>query len=248
MSVASSTAPSRAGMPRRVEPEWLDELPADDPRAVRSRRDLRRVNRLMGNASILLPEIDRVMGTTANPHLVELGAGDGSLMLQLARRRSQRWAGTRVTLIDRQPVVAAATLDAFRDLGMTAQVKACDVFDWLADPRAARVDLVIANLFVHHFDGQALKQLLHAIARSARAFVCMEPRRSRLALAGSHLLGAVGCNATTRHDAVLSVHAGFRDREITEIWPQLADSGHDWAVRETSAGLFGHLFVAVRAR
>ena len=25
-------------LPRRVEPEWLDELPADDARAMRSRR------------------------------------------------------------------------------------------------------------------------------------------------------------------------------------------------------------------
>ena len=28
---------------RQVEPEWLDELPPDHPRAIRSRRDLIRV-------------------------------------------------------------------------------------------------------------------------------------------------------------------------------------------------------------
>ena len=40
-------------MTRRVEPELLDELPASDPRAVRSRQDLRRVNAWMGNARIM---------------------------------------------------------------------------------------------------------------------------------------------------------------------------------------------------
>ena len=29
-------------IPRTIEPEWLDELAADDPRAMRSRRDLTR--------------------------------------------------------------------------------------------------------------------------------------------------------------------------------------------------------------
>jgi hypothetical protein len=31
-------------LPRRVDPEWLDELPQADPRAVWSRRDLKRIN------------------------------------------------------------------------------------------------------------------------------------------------------------------------------------------------------------
>ena len=41
-------------LPREVPPEVLDELPEDDPRAVASRRDLRRVHRAMGSRAILL--------------------------------------------------------------------------------------------------------------------------------------------------------------------------------------------------
>jgi hypothetical protein len=36
-------------MKREIERELLDELPADDPRAIRSRRDLRRVHRWMSD-------------------------------------------------------------------------------------------------------------------------------------------------------------------------------------------------------
>ncbi len=42
-----------SGFSRTVVPELLDELPPDDPRAMHSRGDLRRVNRLMGNADIM---------------------------------------------------------------------------------------------------------------------------------------------------------------------------------------------------
>ena len=48
-------------MQRRVEPELLDALPADDPRAVRSREDLRRINRLMGNQSVLGNALDGIV-------------------------------------------------------------------------------------------------------------------------------------------------------------------------------------------
>ena len=40
-------------MERSLQAELLDELPADDPRAVGSRRDLRRINALMGNARLM---------------------------------------------------------------------------------------------------------------------------------------------------------------------------------------------------
>jgi hypothetical protein len=52
----------------------------------------------------------------------------------------------------------------------------------------------------------------------------------------------LGCNDVTRHDAVASVHAGFRDQEISEHWPR----NPDWITDETTAGLFLHRFVALR--
>src|SRR5688572_32059447 len=65
---------------RSLEPEWLDHLPPDDPRAVRSRADLRRVNAVMGNARI----IARHLGQASR--VADLGGGDGSLMRAVARR------------------------------------------------------------------------------------------------------------------------------------------------------------------
>jgi len=78
-------AATEARWPRRVDPELLDELPPDDPRAQRSRRDLRVVNRIMGHAGVLMHALDAV-ATRSPMRLVELGAGDGTLLLRLARR------------------------------------------------------------------------------------------------------------------------------------------------------------------
>ena len=229
-------------MPRSVEPELLDALPPDDPRAVRSRNDLRRVNRLMGTQAVIGNALDALLRGWSSARVIELGAGDGTLMLRIARQHARRWPKVRLGLLDMQPVVRADTLTDFRDLGWDAQIIGADVFDWFAQSEPGDAPIIVANLFVHHFDGEQLQALLNGIAGRARAFVCCEPRRSQLALTGSRLLGAIGANDVTRHDAVISVRAGFSGDDLSALWPD-RDA---WNLQESRAGPFCHRFVAVR--
>jgi len=222
---------------RRLEGEWLDELPADDPRARRSRADLRRINALMGNARIVAAAAKPVLQAPPGS-IVELGAGDGAFALRAAHLLGAREAA--VTLVDRQSIVAAGTRAGFAKLGARLEVAPSDVFEWLESPGPA-VHLVMANLFLHHFEDEPLRRMLSLVARRARVFVACEPRRSAFAMAGARMLGAIGCNDVTRHDAAVSIRAGFRDGEISALWPAGA-----WSLREEARGLFSHLFVAVR--
>ena len=242
MNAAPHLVPTSERWPRRVVPEILDHLAPDDPRALRSRRDLRLVNRIMGHAALLARALDTAV-PAAPLHLVELGAGDGTLMLRLAQRRARRWPNTAVTLLDMRPTVTPATLAALQATGWAVDVVEADALEWLARPASARDAVVLANLFVHHFEGERLARLLAGLAAHARSFVCCEPRRSTFALAGSRLLWAIGCNDVTRHDAVVSVHAGFRSHELTAAWRAI---GSGWELAETRAGAFSHLFVARR--
>ena len=222
---------------RILEPEWLDELPATDPRAIRSRRDLVRVNALMGNAR----HVARDLAALGRVHsIAEIGAGDGRFLLAVARRLAA--APGRAQLVDRKPIVDAGTIAAFETVGCRATDRACDVFDWLAEEGPA-FDVIVANLFLHHFEDARLARLLEGVARRAHAFVACEPRRGTVAGMGARLLGLAGCNDVTRHDAVASVRAGFLGDEITRLWPKAPH----WTCREGPRGLFGHGFVARRA-
>lgn len=234
---------------RCVEPEILDGLGADDPRARRSRADLRRINRIMSTLSIVVAGIDRLAGAHPPASIIELGAGDGSLMARIARRRMSAWPRVRVTLLDRRPAVDARTLARIRAAGWQPEVIALDVDDWIARPDpvpegAARWDVVIANLFVHHFDERTLRRLFAGIASRTNAFFCSEPRRSPAALACSRLVALAGAGPVTRADAVASVRAGFRDAELSAAWPEPASNG--WSLREYDAGLFTHCLAAAR--
>lgn len=232
-------------MQRIIESELLDDLPVSDPRAIGSRGDLRRLNFLMGHAGILSRAFDRHQ--TESPfrsrplQLVELGAGDGTLLLGLARRWSARGVIAQVKLVDRQNLVSTKTLRAFAALNWSVESVATDVFTWL-EQSSADVDVMLANLFLHHFSEIPLKGLLRLAAARTNLFIACEPRRSILALTASRWLGLVGCNAVTRHDAVVSVCAGFVGQEISGCWP--AETA--WELTEHPAGLFSHCFVAKR--
>jgi len=239
--------PLRADMlPRVLEPETLDHLAPDDPVAERSRRDLRRVNAFMGARRILARAMARALADAPARRLriLELGCGDGRLMLEVARHRGDRWPDARLDLLDRQPIVDAATLAAYRAAGWHAQPVIADVMDWAVED-GERWDVVVVNLFLHHFDAPSLARLLAACARRADAIAACEPRRSRFALAASHLIFFLGTNAVTRHDGVLSVRAGFVDRELAAAWPEGPAA---WRVDEYDDGLFTHCLVASRRR
>jgi hypothetical protein len=234
-------------MPRRLQPEALDHLAAGDPLARQARRDLQRVHRVMGTRTILARGWQDLVATrrASQPlRVLELGAGDGTLLLGVAARLVPAWPQVQLTLLDRQDMVSPRTLDAYRALGWAATAQVADVLDWAVQPaREPRWDLVSTSLFLHHFEGGQLHVLMDAVARRTERFLACEPHRGWLALAGSHLVGALGANAVTRQDAVLSVHAGFRAQELTARWPGEAGA---WRCHEHGAGLFSHCFSAQR--
>ncbi|MDP3135730.1 MAG: class I SAM-dependent methyltransferase [Burkholderiaceae bacterium] len=242
---------------RVVTAEMLDHLSPSDPAAIRSRRDLVRVHRAMRTRSIVSQGWQSVVSPdcASTPlRILEIGAGDGTLLLGVAQSLAPQWPRVHLTLLDRVDIVEPSTLAAYAELGWITHVLVADVLEWAARPEedsyspdsgsaCPHWDLVSTALFLHHFAGDQLELLLAAIAsRSDRFFAC-EPMRSWLPLAGSHMVGAIGANAVTREDAVLSVRAGFRAHEITARWPL---SGNAWHTHEFAAGLFSHCFSARR--
>ncbi len=227
-------------MKRIVEPELLDELSPDDPLAIGSRRDLCRVNAWMRNHAIMAGALRNHLNGHAPKQITELGAGDGNFLLRVARKASSHWPDVSVTLLDRQKIVAPWTLTSFDALGWRAEAVTADVFDWL--PAGNPAEVVITNLFLHHFYDASVAGLFRAIAGRARLFIAVEPRRASLPLLFGRLLWAIGCNRVTRHDAAVSVRAGFSHNELSALWPDK----ENWRLTEQSAGAFSHLFIAQR--
>jgi len=228
-------------MNRVLTPELLDELPPEEPRAIQSRKDLQRINAWMGNATHVARQLrDRI--TTPPRTLLELGCGDGTFLLKFARQLSSKWSDVQVTLLDQQNIVRPETVQNLDRLGWTATVVTADLRHWLPAQAPGSYDLVVANLVLHHFTDGELRDLFASLARTSNAFVACDPRRWIPALVSTRFLWVIGCNDVTRHDARVSVEAGFRDQELTPLWP----AGNDFRLLETPAGFSSHLFFAER--
>jgi hypothetical protein len=229
-------------MKREVRRELLDELPANDRRAIHSRRDLRKINAWMGHARIIAGAVAGAFSDRSPRSIVELGAGDGTLLLRLAKSIAPRWTPLRVLLVDRQPLLNPQTKSEFEALSWRVESVDMDVFEWLQRPHPEQHDLIIANLFLHHFREHDLRKLLLRAAHQTGFFLACEPRRANFALGVAGLLPLIGCNDVTMHDARISVRAGFAENELSALWP--ADKG--WRLMERPAGWFSHCFLAQR--
>ena len=228
---------------RSLQPELLDQLPPQDPRAIRSRRDLRRINAWMGNARHTVACLQAAAQRAAPRRIVDLGAGDGFFLLRCLRRLSSLPKGMEVVLVDRHDATDPGVLTELRARAFVPRVEQADAADWLRAMPAERGTWVVANLFLHHFSTVSLKALFGAVAQKAELCCACEPRRGRWPLAASRWLWLIGANTVTRQDAVVSVRAGFQGGELSALWPATGA----WQIRERHAGLFSHLFLAQRA-
>jgi hypothetical protein len=227
---------------RVVEPELLDVLPPQDQRALRSRNDLIRLNHWMNHSRILARALSENFKETNAPRIAELGAGDGHFLLSVARLLKPQWPKANVTLIDRLDTVGPKVRESLNNLGWQARMEIAEIFEWLRQSPPGSQDIVITNLFLHQFQAEDLAEMLRLVSRSTNLVITLEPRRSWLPRLCGHLLWAIGCSPVTRHDANVSIRAGFLENELSAIWPDKKE----WDLEERPVGLFTHLFIARR--
>ena len=210
---------------RTLTPELLDSLPHDDPDAQRSRRDLRWINRAMGNHrwfARTLPPLLR-----AGERALELGASDGELAARLAAR------GVVVDGLDFCPRPAIWPAErAWRTDDLRE-------FSGYSDYPA-----IYGNLILHHLRDAELAALGATLRRTARVILASEPKRSahsqRLFAVAGRVLGA---SHVTLHDAHASIAAGFLGDEL----PQALGLGDGaWDVRTETSAFGAYRMIAVR--
>lgn len=212
---------------RQLQPELLDLLPQADPDAVRAREEMRIVNAAMGNHGW----IERVIRRHSQRgwRVTELGAGDGAFSRRLL----------------------ASGL--FQEADLQALDLAPRPADWPAacgwhcgDLLAAKLpesEIVVANLFLHHFTTAQLRELGSRISPSTRLLVAAEPARLWIhTLLGRLLCAVAELNHVQCHDMQVSIRAGFRGDELRAA----LGLGDEWQVSSQMHPLGGYRFIAER--
>ena len=197
---------------RVIIPEILDSLNPSDPRAIRSRRDLRWIDLYLGNSRWVVRQLKKQ--TPPPAQIIEIGAGEGDL----CRKVQTSLPSSTVTGLD---LIQRPT-----NLPSDIQWIGGDFFQTLPNIDA---DACIGSLILHHFSNEALHELGVRL-QSFRSLTFCEPLRSRLPL----FLSKLSCqflSEVTRHDMPASIRAGFRPGELPAL---LGLDSKKWYIRESS--------------
>jgi hypothetical protein len=196
---------------RIIIPEILDSLNPADPRAIRSRRDLRWIDLFLGNSRWIVRQLKKQ--TPPPARIIEIGAGEGDL----CRRVQTSLPSSTVTGLD--------LIQRPGNLPEVIQWSSGDFFQTLPNIYA---DACIGSLILHHFSDEALRDL-GARLQSFRSLTFCEPLRSRLPL----FLSKLSCpflSEVTRHDMPASIRAGFIPGELPAL---LGIDSKNWHIRES---------------
>jgi 2-polyprenyl-3-methyl-5-hydroxy-6-metoxy-1,4-benzoquinol methylase len=195
---------------RVIEPELLEHAPLDDARA--NLADIVRLNQKFGGHGVLRKTLAEVVNGNAKFSLLDIGAASGDTAKLISRLYPQ----ASVTSLD---------LNAVNLADAPHPKLLADAFHLPVKPDS--FDFVFSSLFLHHFEGPAVSELLASFYRVARRALLISDLER-------HILPYLFFPVTrplfkwtpiTMHDGMFSIRSAFRVREMRKL-AQDAGIGH----------------------
>ncbi len=210
-------------MQRLVQPEYMDDPAATREELRTALEYIRWVNRALGGSRALIGHLARWSRRWPKDRpvtLLDVGTGSADIPLAAVRWARQRGFDLRVTAVDLHPT----TLDLAREhvagepnitLVQADALKLADLY-----PHDS-FDYTHAGMFLHHLGQLDVWTCLRIMDRLARAgIVWNDLVRSRLSLAALRVL-LIGTPREVRHDARVSIRAGFTRAEVLDAAKRL---------------------------
>jgi ubiquinone/menaquinone biosynthesis C-methylase UbiE len=200
---------------RRVpSQEWLDEDLGTPEEIRQSFDDLWRINRWLGGVSGCLRLLDRYFARRGSRHarILDVGSGDSRLASYLQGELSRRNRRVEFVALDRR-------LSHLRNGNPSAGKLSRVVADVMNFPFPEKsFEVVMCNLFLHHFSGDEAVELLRRFAGMAsEAVLINDLDRHRLPYVFIRIAWPFARSRITRHDGAASVRQAYTQDELAAL-------------------------------
>lgn len=216
--------------PRRLTPEHMDDPNASREDLAVALEFLRMANaRLRGTAAAMRqfrPWLDSHSAgqqqADGEPiRILDVGTGSADIPLAIARWARSRRVRVRITAVDLHPVTCGLAREYLRNAGGEAandiEIVQGDALKLMDQFAPGSFDYAHAGLFLHHLHDIEVMTVLRIMDRLAKRGMIwndlVRVRFPRLLLWPT----LVGAPAIIKHDAVVSVEAGFRKAEALDL-------------------------------
>jgi len=200
---------------RRVpSQEWLDDDLASPEEIRQSFDDLWRINRRLGGVSGCLRLLEGFFARTGSrrARILDVGSGDGRLAARLQEELARRRLSAEFVAFDRRP--NHLTNGNHFPRGFSRVAGDAPEFPF----RAESFDVVMCNLFLHHFSGEHARKMLQGLAAIAsQAVLINDLERHPLPYFFIRFAWPFARSRVTRHDGAASVRQAYTRQELGEL-------------------------------
>lgn len=201
-------------MRRVLSQEWLDDDLGTPGEIQQSFDDLWRINRWLGGVSGCLCLLDRYFARRGSrcARILDVGSGDSRLAAHLQAELARRSLSVEFVALDRR-------LSHLRNANPSPAKLSRIVADASSAPFAENsFDVVICNLFLHHFSGdEAVKLLRRLAAIASDAVLINDLERHLLPLLFIRIAWPFARSRITRHDGAASVRQAYNKDELATL-------------------------------
>lgn len=206
---------------RAIDEEIMDDLDMSGPVLHKALDQLEVVNRWLGGNQLSIRGIRQILKNRPNTapkspiKILDLGCGGGDGLRAIADWGRKNGIPLQLCGLDANAYTVEYARQRSTDYN-EIQYQQVNVLDASFDPKG--YDIILCALFLHHFDGSELDQLLNRLNQSGAYLLINDLHRHWLAYYLFYLVCFVfQASDMTREDGLLSVRKGFRKTEWTTM-------------------------------